>query len=223
MTIQYGPIRQWPGKLRSSYERKRAPFKASHTGTLRMLESELKQINAESVVVQLAIDANQFTIEGRPYAQARSQHPGVIVSFTKRVRTKTGVSRFPLSFPCDTYQTWESNLRAIALALRALRAVDRYGVTQNAEQYTGFKQLPPPGPSDEQIQTVEDAARFVAAFNGSHPSEKILNDAEAWRASYRNVASKFHPDKRGGEQLPQWAKLQAAHTLLEHHHQAVPC
>ena len=34
------------------------------------------------------------------------------------------------------------NLRAIALALAALRAVERYGVTRRQEQYKGWAELP---------------------------------------------------------------------------------
>lgn len=40
----------------------------------------------------------------------------------------------------DTYEHWQANVRAIALTLEALRAVDRYGATQG-RQYAGFQQL----------------------------------------------------------------------------------
>lgn len=40
-----------------------------------------------------------------------------------------------LSYPCDTFTTLQDNLRVIALALEALRMVDRYGVTRRGEQY----------------------------------------------------------------------------------------
>jgi hypothetical protein len=39
----------------------------------------------------------------------------------------------------DEYEDWQSNARAIALTLEALRAVDRYGATQG-RQYAGFQQ-----------------------------------------------------------------------------------
>lgn len=219
MNIQYGPIKQWPGKLRESYSRLRAPFKSSHTKTLQLLESELHMARAESPVVQLAIEDRYWTRDGRPYAQAKGLHPGVIVSFVKSIGAKAGARRIPLSFPCDRFTTWESNLRAIALSLEALRKVDRYGVTQNAEQYTGFKQLPPPGPEHETIQTVEDAARFVAAIVGhDYPADLLIKSPDNWRSAYRAAAAKLHPDANGGIAGSRWAILQAAQTLLDAHH-----
>lgn len=219
MNIQYGPIKQWPGKLRDSHQRIRAPFKSDHTSTIRLLEKELRIVGAESPVVQLAIREDQWTRDGRPYAKAQAAHPGVIVSFVKAIRRPTGVQRIPLSFPCDRFTTWETNLRAVAIALEDLRRIDRYGVTQNAEQYTGFKSLPPPGPSHEEILTVEDAARFVAAVVGIGQNHNaLINGKDLWREAYRQAATKLHPDKHGGKQVPQWGVLQAAKTLLDAHH-----
>jgi hypothetical protein len=40
----------------------------------------------------------------------------------------------------DTHERWEHNVRAIALTLELMRAVDRYGATQG-RQYAGFQQL----------------------------------------------------------------------------------
>ncbi len=45
-------------------------------------------------------------------------------------------------FPCDRFKHWDDNLRAISLTLERMRAVDRYGVTLNKQQYAGFKALP---------------------------------------------------------------------------------
>jgi hypothetical protein len=67
---------------------------------------------------------------GFPRAGRVAAHPGIVLSFD----SKHGA----LSYPCDTFDRWEDNLRAIALALEALRKVDRYGVTAHGEQYRGF-------------------------------------------------------------------------------------
>jgi hypothetical protein len=45
-----------------------------------------------------------------------------------------------LVFATDAYEDWQHNVRAIALTLEALRAVDRYGTT-GGRQYAGFRQL----------------------------------------------------------------------------------
>ena len=76
-----------------------------------------------------------------------------------------GMRCVPLNFPCDRFTHWQDNLRAIAIRWRFCGAFDRYGVTQNDEQYSGFKALPPVGPSHDAIQTVEDAERFISPYS----------------------------------------------------------
>jgi hypothetical protein len=214
MNIQYGPIRRWPGKLRTNYERVPAPFKSGYQETMRLLERELRMVHAESAVIQLAME--HFRRDGLPYSDAIPEHPGVIVSFVKVVRDKFGQRvRVPLSFPADKFKTWETNLRAVAIALEDLRRIDRYGVTQNAEQYLGFKALPPPGPEHPSVLTVDEAARVVAA--GSELTAfNILKDPSAYREAYRRRAAKEHPDAGGDE--TEWARVQAAKSLLDEHH-----
>jgi hypothetical protein len=79
----------------------------------------------------------------------------VILSFTAKVGA--------LSYPCDTFTTWQDNVRAIALALEALRKVDRYGVTTHGEQYRGFLAL-------------EGATAAPAGFVTGHGAAEWLND-----------------------------------------------
>jgi hypothetical protein len=213
-TIQYGPIKRWPGILRDRSQRIRAPFKSGFSETIRLLERELKMVRAESAVIQLAME--HFRKDGMPYADAIPDHPGVIVSFVKVVRSKLGERvRVPLSFPADRFTAWESNLRAVAIALEDLRRIDRYGVTQNSEQYLGFKALPPPGPEHPTILTVDEAARFLSNEAPVGPQSIIQRDA-AYRVAYRTAAAKLHPDA-GGDPA-EWAKLQAAKSLLDEHH-----
>ena len=215
MSVAYGPIKRWPGKLRERHERVGAPFKSGFSETMRLLERELKMVRAESAVIQLA--TTHFRRDGLPYADAQPDHHGVIVSFIKVVRDKFGQRiRVPLSFPADRFTHWESNLRAIAIALEDLRRIDRYGVTQNAEQYLGFKALPPPGPEHPKVLTVDEAAVFVANEGGGAPYQRVLNSADTYRAAYRRAAAKHHQDAGGDAE--QWAKLQAAKSLLDEHH-----
>ncbi len=57
----------------------------------------------------------------------------------------------PLRYATDAHERqyaglgmegWQADVGAIALALTALRAVDRYGVSRRGEQYTGWRALP---------------------------------------------------------------------------------
>jgi hypothetical protein len=91
-----------------------------------------------------------------------------------------------MSFPCDTFDDWQDNLRAIAKSLEALRMVDRYGVTRNNEQYRGFTAL---GAGDPRAS----ALAFIAKVTG-WPESQILADPNG---AYRLAASALHPDKGG--------------------------
>lgn len=66
-----------------------------------------------------------------------------------------------LRLPCDTFSYWKDNVRAVALALEALRKIDRYGV-RTGSQYAGFKALP----ADDVEMTPELAADFIARAAG---------------------------------------------------------
>lgn len=217
MIIQYGPIRSWPGALRANSERIRAPFKTSHSETLRTLDRELRMIRAEAPVVAIATE--HFNRNGEPYADATPDHPGVILSFVKPIWDAKAKDRrrVPLRFAADRFSNWTANLRAIAIGLEDLRRIDRYGITSGSEQYLGFKALPPPGPDHEDILTLEDAARFVTAGMVNHVASDVVSSSELYREAYRSAALRLHPDA-GAANGDGWSKLQAAKSLLDAHH-----
>lgn len=130
--ITFRPIDLWPGEQTSW--RKRAPFGAAWLSTIRLLERELTMLDAKNVVFQVALYEGQLRLDGKPKATAKASHPGVILAFD----SKYG----PLKYAVDTFDVFTDNVRAIALAMEALRKVDRYGVTKRGEQYTGWRELP---------------------------------------------------------------------------------
>jgi hypothetical protein len=199
----FRPVHQWPKQPTPSYRRKSAAFRATYAATLDLLESELSKLGAKEIIIQAYFTLDQIRNDGWPKSAAHPSDVGVIVSF----QTKKG----PLAFPCDTYDTYDDNLRAIALSLQALRAVDRYGVTQHAEQYKGFTPLP----SAEAQMSKEDAAHFIATHqNGGqqfHVSN-ILQNPHVAAEAYRAAARQLHPDIGGDHDL--FVKLQQAKTVL---------
>lgn len=132
-TMKVGPIGEWPTVLTPN--RQMSKFSATLSDTLTLLEREIWHLvdtkkQQESAELLIAIPPGAFRVDGRPYANAKAEHPGVIFS----IDSKFG----HLSYPCDTFTTWQDNLRAIAKTLEALRMVDRYGVSKRSEQYRGF-------------------------------------------------------------------------------------
>lgn len=203
--LRFRPIQQWPGDLTRS--RRRSPFEATLSATQDLLTRELRALNAKTVVIQLAIGEMDLRNDGLPRASSRPEHPGVILS----LESPYG----PLSYPCDQFGDWQSNLRAIALALEALRKVDRYGVTKNGEQYKGWRQLGAGGTTSK-----DEAAYFIA--RSAWPNEREENLREWYRRlvfepdmltkTYRLAATKLHPD--AGGQAADFQRLQEARATL---------
>lgn len=200
MRIVTRPIVRWPGELLDDSHRELSPFSASWGQTKELLAAEAGRIGATEIVLQLALSEDEIRLDGWPRAHARPAHPGVIVSLEGR---STG----PLSFPCDRFRAryygeedWHANVRAVALAMEALRRVDRYGITRRGEQYVGWKPLEAgDGPS-----SAEAAARLLIEKAGGTPNalheeiSDVISDPEVRGRFYRLAAKRTHPDREGG-------------------------
>lgn len=137
MSYTVRPIENWPGQMTSPLRRGRSRFRASAADTQKLLKRELEFINAHKVVIQIDIDERDLKLDGELRANARPKSPAVIVAFQMRHKSEWVSLRYAM----DAYETYDENLRAIALTLQALRAVERYGVAKGGEQYTGWKKL----------------------------------------------------------------------------------
>lgn len=207
------PLTTWPGELTPWSRRVRSNFSATLSSTTRTLTTELAQLGARHPVLELAIPADQWRIDGRPRANAREDHPGVVLSLP---HTSVGALRYAT----DTFDRWQDNLRAIALGLEALRKVDRYGITKRGEQYQGFRALPPGATAMPASQmSVDEAARILAELARSanpdvnpDPARLIEYPATAV-AAYRVAARKHHPDA-GGDRAT-WDRLEQAKRVLD--------
>lgn len=196
---RFVPVAAWPKSPTPSYRRKKSPFDVKYSKLLDDLERELKHLAATNIVIQAYFDRADIRNDGWPRSSARPSGPGMIVSFTKRGGQE-------ISFPCDTYLNYESNLRAISLTLTALRSIDRYGVTQHAEQYKGWSKLPP---APEKM-TAETASSFLYLNSGIRPT-----DSSTFRSAYREAARKLHPDNQETGSHGQFTMLGQAKDALE--------
>ena len=212
--MKTGPIREWPGQLTPAAARKRSPFTTAIPGrtfarqsvplsqTLALLERELRMIGGRDVELLVAITPDQFRLDGQPRAQAKAEHPGVILSLQSR--------HGRLSYPCDRFTTWQDNLRAVALALEALRKVDRYGVTAHGEQYRGFLALEGAREAGPAVSTVEGARAFLEQLVAPHSVVPMSDHTLLWTV---NRAKRLtHPDA-GGKAATFDAVMRAEATL----------
>lgn len=230
MILTYRPIDAWPGQLRKASERKQHPFSSSTTwdDTLKLLDYEVDMTanggkHHTPTVLQLACSEVALRKDGQLALRTlRLEHPGVIVSFDG--------PDGPMRFSCDTFDAewgklddWQANVRAIAMGLKDLRRITRYGLNSGSEQYRGFTAIgqgtPMGAAGGEIVLTVDEAARFItnAIADGEHlrdPEDivaawpdQILRDAFI-REAYRRC----HPDIDGSHEL--FVKLQAAKETL---------
>lgn len=198
-TMKVGPIRSWPGEL--TRNRQHSQFKATLSATLQLLDREIWHLTdtrsqRESAEVLIAIPPGDlWRLDGRPRAHAIAEHPGVIFS----IDSKHG----HLSYPCDTFTTWQDNLRAVALALEALRKVDRYGVTKRGEQYRGFLAIESTS-APAAFATAADAEAFLRGWCGPEWAGQPL------RRVFREAQRTTHPDMSGDAAVFQRVSLAEA-------------
>lgn len=186
--LRVAPIREWPGEL--TRNRTASQFRAGLRDTLEVLDREMFYLcrtreQHESAEMLIAIPAGDlWRLDGKPRAHAVAEHPGVIFS----IESKFGA----LSYPCDTFTMWQDNLRAIALALEALRKVDRYGVTKRGEQYRGFLAIEATA-APAGFATAQDAAEFLFDVSRSLAAP----GREGMAAVLRRAQRMAHPDTGG--------------------------
>ena len=184
-------------------------FRATWDSTLELLGYEADQLGASLVVMQVDIQEGDLRRDGALKARAKIGHPGVAVSFESRFG--------PLRYATDRYEPrwsgdppgWQANVRAIALALQSLRAVDRYGVTRRGEQYTGWSALPAARAQGSEWFTTGDEALNWMTKSAVEMGIDTVCDTDRL---YKALAKKMHPDVRGDSDL--WDRLDAAATLL---------
>lgn len=158
MRIRCRPQTDFPSEFHARSQPNR--FGAGWRETRRLLEHELDHLGAHEVVIELALGEGDLRLDGWPYADARTAHPGVVLSFDSR--------HGPLRYGTDAFPTWQANVRAIALGLEALRKVERYGIGKRGEQYVGWKALPAPG-VDRGRTLIDEHGSLSAAIKATHP------------------------------------------------------
>jgi len=125
------------------------------------------------------ISSNMKTrLDGLPYSgQSEPDDVGVAVYF--RFDDKETV------MACDKWSRVADNIVSIAYTLDAMRALERYGVSESERAFTGFMALPAPG---------EVKARTCWQVLSIPPtlSQKEINNA------WREKSKMCHPDAPGG-------------------------
>lgn len=224
MKIECRPISDYPvadtsGRRRAQFHRR---VQGAHgwaekkrvllSDNLDLLEREALQLGCKHLVIEADFKEGQIRNDGWPKATASPSSPRVVISLLES-------HHGPLRYPCDTFDRFEDNVRAVGLALQALRTVDRYGVTRRGEQYAGWKALPA---STGPTMTAQVAAEVVQVLSGSSPAEsregatEVLEMADHARAIVREALRRCHPDTGGSAET--FHQAQTARKVLTAHH-----
>ncbi len=175
-------------------------FRADWESTLDLLGREVELLGAQLVVVQIDAKDAELRRDGMLRSRVNVRFPGVKVSFESH--------HGPLTYTSDAYEPrwggdppgWQANVRAIALALQALRAVDRYGVSSRGEQYRGWTAITAGGRGA--TMSLEEAAALLAG--GDHTAltkAQILAQPNLADTVYREAVKIYHPDRGGDPDL----------------------
>jgi hypothetical protein len=195
----------WPGRQRpDGWRPKRSPFQFKAWSRVeRELLEEIGRVNGRDATIALDVRApGQFKADGGIRADARPVTSRVIVSFTRPDGKR-------LVFPCDAYGDWHDNVWAIRLSLEALRAVDRYGVTQGDRQYEGFAALPP---ARFNGMTVDRARSVIADLTDVEPA--ALRFKSVLTMAVQRARARTHPDREGGSE-EKFKEVETAARILE--------
>lgn len=162
MRYEIRPLGTWTDPVTT--DRPYCRFRAPWAKTLDLLGKETLMLGAPLVVLQVDVTEGDLRRDGMLRANAKVRFPGVRVSFESIYG--------PLTYATDRYGDWQDNIRAIALSLEALRAVDRYGVNKRGEQYTGWLALEAAGSKTTEQQARDLIASYgglAAALKATHP------------------------------------------------------
>lgn len=196
--------RSW---MRPPSKRLISKFTATWSDTQEFLETELRQLRGKNLVIEIDVPETMIRNDGGLYARAKATSPAVVLAF----ESKHG----PLLYRSDQYfrggwgsrmDDWQHNVRAVALTLEALRAVDRYGASRSGEQYRGYKALENWAMHS---MTVDEAVEFMSRISGVS-ADDIRHGGVA--QAFRLAARKVHPDQGGNGS--DMARLTEAHEVL---------
>lgn len=158
---------------------------------------ELRKMGIKTCVISSSIDVRQDGVP-RPHIDPNRhtiREPGVAIYFSRKGR--------PVVIAQDAYTTPGVNLRSLALALDAMRTLERHGGgTLAGKAFDGFTALPPPAGMKPKRPWWE-----VLRYPADEEERELLSVAEI-EARFRTLAKKLHPDAGGSDDV--MAELNAA-------------
>jgi len=174
------------------------------SATLDLLDREPFTLQAKDVRLQVAVPASQSRLDGFPRSTAKAEHPGIILT----MNTNVGA----LSYPATRAQRGRTTCGPSLWRSKAVRKVDRYGVTKRGEHYCGFLAVEatamPAG-----FATADEATAFLADIVRDEWLDGRVDTSRGnTRALLRGAQRPTHPD--AGGDAATFNRVSAAESTL---------
>ncbi|QHV99199.1 J domain-containing protein [Spirosoma endbachense] len=181
---------QWPASYPRTGYRKPSRFGRSLADSRDDLLEQIRRLGGTQVVIS---SNAKLRNDGLPYSkQPAVNDPGVAVYFLYEGEQ--------VVFACDKWLDIGDNIRALGLAIEAIRGLERWGVSQMLKRtFTGFKALAEPATHKEEWWSVLEVPESAS------PDEI--------RKAYIKLAQRHHPDKGG--KADQFQKIQNAYEVAK--------
>lgn len=175
-------------------EREQYPggFQVSRSKAFDSILAELRKMEARNARIETAAP-HTAARPHQPYQDRHPEDPGVVAYFEQDGQQ--------LAAACDRWSSLRDNARAIALYLKAKRAIERYGVATAEGEYA----------------TLALPAAGDGAVAGEPPAHEVLGvspdaDTGVIRAAARELKKQHHPDS-GGD-LAEFKRINRAERKL---------
>jgi len=145
-------------------------------------------VQSSSIVISSNIPVRR---DGLPYADSREPaDPGIAVYWDERKAWNSAKGAYELEprvIACDAWKTTRENMRAIGLAIGALRMLERTGASEILDRaFTGFAALP--------------AASSAPSWWGPLGLTSSPASVEDVERAYRDRVKTAHPDVGGSHE-----------------------
>ena len=175
---QFGNFTQAPGQ---TWKSRRPPTPAASRDRVR---EELRKLGASNVTISSNVPVRNDGEWVSGAADRRHPEPGIAVYFMLKGK--------PLVMAQDAYQGLAENLTSLALAIEAMRSLERHGGgTMMQRAFDGFSALPPPAGSKPKRPW------WTVLRYSENPEDRELLSAGEVEARYKTLAKKLHPDAGG--------------------------
>jgi hypothetical protein len=167
----------WPAGWPRTPSRVTGAYRSTLAGALKNLRDQVRLLAGKASADSLVLSSNCTLGSDRP------KDPGVVAFFM--------YDQQQVAIPCDRWPYVEQNVKAIALTIEAMRAMERHGARHMIKaMFQGFVALPAPGEWRELLGDPKTLAEADAAWRekmrtahpdagGTHAKAAALNAAIA--------------------------------------------